>query len=116
MEKDSKIIYDVWKNDPSANKEWINRNKEWLDNFNEKLKNIEKTYGTEAAFRIAHDFLYGDPVDGIKNIKIETIDATPTVDAIPIEWLCNYAIETDNTDVFYLMFTKWYKEKENDRD
>lgn len=43
--------------------------------------------------------------------RMKLIDAE--VEAIPVEWLCNYAIETDNTDVFFSMFTKWYKEKEN---
>ena len=44
----------------------------------------------------------------------DTLNNQPTVDAIPVEWLCNYALSTNNTAIFFPMFLRWYKEKENE--
>jgi len=38
----------------------------------------------------------------------------PRTEAIPIEWLCNYALSTNNTEIFFQMFLKWCKEKEHE--
>lgn len=38
------------------------------------------------------------------------------MEPMPVEWLCNYAIKTDNTDVFLPMFMEWFKEKEDEQE